>query len=507
MALAPAVERDGFAFAGGDLFAEASGRNRHRRATPAELEAHFGSGSDKDRPAHWFEAQLIHYGLPPSKTKAVARMRLYDAVRAGGLSVPAHIRTLEADLKKRWTKNEREAKKALAATAATPKAAGKGTKRKAEGQAVSSGNLDVTVSVGGVNIKVSSSSSSTLPASAAKKAKTSKPTAATTKTAKETPKPKTPKAATSSKAASSSAAKPKAQASASKPTKTTVPRAPSSSAPTSGGHAKKQTARRGGISQGPGRSTAPGGGGTTTTTTTAISARGSRLARRSGAFGARGRIAAPPAAAVPYGGGSDDDDTPPPPYTEYPDDDDNGWGEDHSNGGDSDSGGYGYGYRHDHDSDDDADDVELRPLGLLNGRYSVHSRDEGEDGYGYGARELVLTLVGSELWGRFDLGPAVGVLRLAERPWESSRERAPLSWRGRTAARDYGGGGWVRFLGDGRLEGRLEIADEDDDGYDDTFPLAFRADRLPGQGTRSEAGAAALRAEWAGYNARAREYY
>ncbi|KAK8087034.1 hypothetical protein PG994_002008 [Apiospora phragmitis] len=129
------VSRDGFAFANGDLYAEASGHNRHRRATLAELKTHFQSGSDKDHPAHWFEAQLIHYGLPPSKTRAVARMRLFDAVnKAGALKVPAHVSKLKGELKKEWTKLDREAKKALkggsGAAATTAAAAGTAGKRR-----------------------------------------------------------------------------------------------------------------------------------------------------------------------------------------------------------------------------------------------------------------------------------------------------------------------------------------------------------------------------------------
>ena len=49
---APPVAAEGFAFANGEFFAEASGQNRHRRATPAELKTHFTSGSDRDYPAH-----------------------------------------------------------------------------------------------------------------------------------------------------------------------------------------------------------------------------------------------------------------------------------------------------------------------------------------------------------------------------------------------------------------------------------------------------------------------
>lgn len=126
---------DGFAFANGDFFASASNQNRHRRATLAELKEHFKSGNDRDHPAHWFEAQLLHYGLPPSKTKSVARMRLFDAVKVGKLTVPAHITKLEGSLKKEWANNDREAKKAVDAVAKAGKPKAAGVKRKAEGTA------------------------------------------------------------------------------------------------------------------------------------------------------------------------------------------------------------------------------------------------------------------------------------------------------------------------------------------------------------------------------------
>ncbi|KAF6519747.1 hypothetical protein HZS61_016164 [Fusarium oxysporum f. sp. conglutinans] len=137
---APPVSEDGFAFAEGVFFAQSSGQNRHRRATATELREHFTSGNDKDHPAHWFEAQLIHYGLPPSKTKSVARMRLFDAVNAGNLKVPANMSKLETKLKKEWTKNDREAKKGAASKPAaqvtpvkteTKKTSAPGSKRKA----------------------------------------------------------------------------------------------------------------------------------------------------------------------------------------------------------------------------------------------------------------------------------------------------------------------------------------------------------------------------------------
>ncbi|KAI7786459.1 hypothetical protein LA080_003703 [Diaporthe eres] len=139
MALVPPVDKDGFSYAGDSLFREASNLNRHRRATIPELKAHFAGKDNENRPAHWYEAQLLHYGLPPSKVKGTAHKRLFDAVMAkGGLTVPAHIQKIEADLKKEWNKREREAKKVLKASE------GKGTKRKADQVST---NVNVNVSV------------------------------------------------------------------------------------------------------------------------------------------------------------------------------------------------------------------------------------------------------------------------------------------------------------------------------------------------------------------------
>ncbi|KAK0701473.1 hypothetical protein B0T21DRAFT_417033 [Apiosordaria backusii] len=100
-----------------------------------EIKSQFDGTPDisKDRPAHWYEAQLVHYGLPPSKNKGTAKMRLYEALSKGSLAVPGQILKLEADLKKEWTKRDREAKQALKnqSTATTTTTAKGATKRKA----------------------------------------------------------------------------------------------------------------------------------------------------------------------------------------------------------------------------------------------------------------------------------------------------------------------------------------------------------------------------------------
>ena len=66
--------------------------------------------SIKDPVGHWYEAQLIHYGLPPSKDKARAKMRLLEALNASKLVVPAHITALETSLRKEYEAAERRAK-------------------------------------------------------------------------------------------------------------------------------------------------------------------------------------------------------------------------------------------------------------------------------------------------------------------------------------------------------------------------------------------------------------
>src|SRR5436190_21040820 len=116
MSHVPPVSNGNFYYAGDSLYVEASGRNRHRRATLLELQAIFhpsstgGTQNNVDQVGHWYEAQLLHYGLPPSKNKAVAKTRLLDAVNKGHLAVPKEILKLEADLKREWRKKDKEAR-------------------------------------------------------------------------------------------------------------------------------------------------------------------------------------------------------------------------------------------------------------------------------------------------------------------------------------------------------------------------------------------------------------
>ncbi|EQL03901.1 hypothetical protein OCS_00394 [Ophiocordyceps sinensis CO18] len=451
---APPVSADGFAFADGEFFAQSSGQNRHRRAAHAKLQAQFGSGSDKDHPAHWFEAQLLHYGLKPSKTKAVARMRLLDAFNAGNLQVPSQITKLEGELKKEWTKKNREAKKAfhggpqVEAKKATPKpkTTAAGSKRRIE--------------VDGTKASTTASSAQPVP---------KKPRTATPKK----PRTATPKANSDAKPATASPANKQTArrggiAQASSPRATQY--APSPAKPPR----TKQTARRSGAFMARGRIHAQ------RSPSPAPAPRPIQTARRSGAFMARGRMPPPPAQVQwvddesDSGGGGDSEDygisdgyggsghDQPPPYSEYEVDDQQGAG--------------------------------LSRLGLINGDYDVECPYVTSEWSCYGSEfRMTLTLAGSALWGSFDLGIIEGVLFMNERPWESSDNCFEFTWRGSEADGPiiYGDRhkGWIKFVGGGRIE-----------GFIDYQGLTFEGERCPGQGTRSSRDARSLQMEWDNYS-------
>ena len=91
------------------FYIAASNGSNHRRAAPAELSAIFDTrvsdpNSRPDHVGHFYEAQLLHYGLPPSKVKATAKMRLLKALQDGTLAVPKETVQIEKNLKKEWKK-------------------------------------------------------------------------------------------------------------------------------------------------------------------------------------------------------------------------------------------------------------------------------------------------------------------------------------------------------------------------------------------------------------------
>ncbi len=92
-----------FSFFDNCFYVEALG-NRYRRATLAELQAHF-SGNQDDATEHtneWYAAQVKHYGLDTSSDNDTAKVRLSDAVMKGHLAVPGAIKALEDMMRKLW---------------------------------------------------------------------------------------------------------------------------------------------------------------------------------------------------------------------------------------------------------------------------------------------------------------------------------------------------------------------------------------------------------------------
>ena len=119
MAFAAPVVRNQFLYTGGDLFVDVGNLNRHKRASVAEIttllrpdlkKSKGGGEQSKDQVAHWYEAQCIHYGLPPSKDKARAKLRLLEALNTSKLEVPARLASLESDMRKEFVAAERKAK-------------------------------------------------------------------------------------------------------------------------------------------------------------------------------------------------------------------------------------------------------------------------------------------------------------------------------------------------------------------------------------------------------------
>ncbi|KAL7784528.1 hypothetical protein V8C37DRAFT_395737 [Trichoderma ceciliae] len=229
-------------------------------------------------------------------------------------------------------------------------------------------------------------------------------------------------------------------------------------------HTVRPTARRGGSSRTPSRQESAARASPAPVLLTRQLA--GRAARRSRPFTPQGRIQSSQFQRGGYSDSADPFDEPPPPYGEYHE-------------GNSQSG----------------ETANLAPLGLLNGRYDISCPYVDSEWPSYGAEfSLVLTLAGSNLWGRLDLGVIEGVMYFDQRPRSSSFDEVPFHWRGREddgpiLSSDENITGWIRFLGDGRIEGWIDYQG-----------IHFTGHRLPHQGTRSEIDARTLQNEWREYS-------
>lgn len=109
-ASAPFVVRGEFVYHG-TLFVDVGGAlKRHARASQSDLKTYLDGKAPKDQVAHWYEAQLIHYGLPRSKDKNTAKVRLQQALSQKKLTVPPHIVDMEVQMKKDYAASIRKSR-------------------------------------------------------------------------------------------------------------------------------------------------------------------------------------------------------------------------------------------------------------------------------------------------------------------------------------------------------------------------------------------------------------
>ncbi|KAK8175679.1 hypothetical protein IWX90DRAFT_118580 [Phyllosticta citrichinensis] len=122
---APPICRDGFVYHG-QLFADVGNLNRHPRASIQDLNDLLRpskpakDGQSKDQVGHWYFAQLRHYGLPTTKDKNAAKVRLLNALNGGQLQVPKDVKKLESQLKKEYDASNKKAKAELKGAGSTP---------------------------------------------------------------------------------------------------------------------------------------------------------------------------------------------------------------------------------------------------------------------------------------------------------------------------------------------------------------------------------------------------
>ncbi|KAF2207565.1 hypothetical protein CERZMDRAFT_102247 [Cercospora zeae-maydis SCOH1-5] len=151
MAAHPPVVRGEFVYRDVLLVDVGGELKRHPRASEAELKALLnGKNVAKDQVGHWWEAQLIHYGLQRSKQKDTAKVRLSQALAQGKLKTqPPHLADMEAQMKKEYAAAVRKAAKL-----STP-AVNKGAKRGREEESKSSSQrTKVSVRVGDVSVDI-----------------------------------------------------------------------------------------------------------------------------------------------------------------------------------------------------------------------------------------------------------------------------------------------------------------------------------------------------------------
>lgn len=494
MTFAPPVSRGNFHY-NGNLYVDVGTLNRHKRATVEEISAILrpdlkkskkaSLDPPKDQVGHWYEAQLIHYGLPPSKDKARAKMRLLEALNHSGLVVPPNIAGMEAELKREYATAERKAKAQFKASRAPteksePLAVGK--KRKQSEPSGNIKNINININLGDDFQVISGGLNATDSESPAKKAKTG----------------------------SSKSTKKKTEGSgSSQPSKKVIKlgnEQPLSQ--TQGVHKRpRQTAKNAKLTEAWLKDPSIGPG--------PVNPTGFRNSMIPSRFNlAEGDL--PHQSSTNIGAAEEKPAAGKEPFIKK-----------HSRvkqklqieGATQVKKEIGAGREPmakkearvkkepvakpspqiKHELDADWSRTPNSPsLGLINGVYDLSCPTVERE---WSCTDLTLTvsLEGTTIWGAYDLGMFSGIAFLPSRPWQASNDPLPFTWRGRENGEgemSFGHGceGEISFLGNGQIEGWISVYGR----------CCFKGVRRPGAGTAARS-ARSMRVEWEGYNERAYE--
>lgn len=475
MAFASPMSRGNFHY-NGDLYVEVGNCNRHRRATVNEITAILRpdlkkstkatSDAQKDQVGHWYEAQLIHYGLPPSKDKARAKMRLLEALNSSKLSVPSSIAKMEAEMKKEYSAADKKAKAQYKASQApakkteTPAGPAPSRKRKQTDTSGNVNNINVSIDMGGDLQGFPRSFDASPGQSPAKK---SKP--ATSKSGS-----KEIKAIQSSKTGQ----KTPIAGSDSSPAQEQRPRQTAKSARLTEAWLKDPTKGPGPVNR--------AALGYPTTSSSGFSLQQDYPPFPSDPYGEGQTFTAAKEPmiknSIKVKGGVPVKKEPstkkePKPKKEV-------------------------GVKKESSVKREPNVIRapapnVPSLGLINGIYDLSCPNIEEH---WPCRDLTLTLSldGTTVWGAYDLDVFSGVLFIASRPWQASNDPLPFAWRGRENGEgemEFGDHcqGVISFLGNGNIEGCISVYGQ----------CNFTGVRRPQAGAAVRT-ARSMREEWEGYN-------
>jgi hypothetical protein len=144
---APPARRGDFLYTS-ILYADPGNSNHHPRASVAELAALLRP----EAPNLYSKGKVLHYGLPVTKEKNAAKVRLLNVMNQFKLEVPTWVLSVKADLKREREAENRKLKKAgtvgVGASAKVVKTAAKATKAKQQskqhGVSTASNEVNVT---------------------------------------------------------------------------------------------------------------------------------------------------------------------------------------------------------------------------------------------------------------------------------------------------------------------------------------------------------------------------